>query len=61
MAQFQEGDLVVLKSGSPPMTVTNVEENKGTKTFVSCCFFSKSEQEFNEAKFPESALKKANP
>ncbi len=57
MATFNEGDVVMLKSGGPPMTVdSHIEEG------VRCVWFDKSERKtsiFNEntlEKFEENAV-----
>lgn len=39
--QFKPGDVVVLKSGGPSMTVESIEEDGG----VSCCWFDEHGKE----------------
>lgn len=57
--QFQLGDVVQLKSGGPPMTVTYVNE----KGRVSCAWFNRVEGgiawEPKHETFPPEALKKS--
>ena len=49
---FQIGDIVQLKSGGPPMTVTSSEGKS-----VSCTWFDKNQQRHDEGAFPPGALK----
>jgi uncharacterized protein YodC (DUF2158 family) len=50
---FQVGNVVVLKSGGPDMTVTRVENENGT-IFVFCTWFLNNKNE--KGHFPPDAL-----
>lgn len=51
MSDIKEGDVVQLKSGSPAMTVINIDNEE-----VQCAWFVKGKQE--NGKFPISAIEK---
>ena len=52
--EFQEGDVVQLKSGSPPMTVSHVHTND-----VVCEWFHTGKKEFVSKRLAPHVLKKA--
>ena len=54
--EIQKGDMVVLKSGGPTMTVNTVEDLYGTQT--AWCDWFDGKKPCN-ATFPVSSLKKA--
>jgi uncharacterized protein YodC (DUF2158 family) len=57
--QFQIGDVVQLKSGGQPMTVTCFASNTGGQQVVSCSWFDGTTARADA--FPPDALKIANP
>lgn len=55
MAKFKVGDVVVLKSGSPSMTVIEINKPaKGNLVFVKTVWFEGSTQHYKS--FPEDTL-----
>ena len=52
MANFKEGDVVVLKSGGPPMTVKSIQGNR-----VICVWWDEKTNDFKEREFEEYLLK----
>lgn len=59
MAQFKVGDIVVLKSGGPKMTVTKATGILADKSEVQCSWFAGAKQEHGT--FPIAALETAVP
>ena len=53
---FSVGDVVELKSGSPKMTVTHIDNSEGP-VYVWCRWFS-AENKVNAQQFPPAALQK---
>lgn len=51
MAIFQDGDVVILKSGDPAMTVTGIDGLQ-----IMCTWFPSEESMPETAVFPEAAL-----
>ncbi len=49
---FKVGDTVILKSGSLPMTVTEIQNT----AYVMCTWYLPSTQSFSVKSFPTSAL-----
>lgn len=58
MALFKDGDVVVLKSGGPPMTVSSVKE-EGRNTIYFCVWFKGASKEY--AQFVEHTLQLYTP
>ena len=54
MAKFKSGDIVELKSSSPPMTVNNTFEHSDGRISYDCTWFAGSKH--NTARFSEAAL-----
>ncbi|MDX2001428.1 MAG: hypothetical protein SFW35_03295 [Chitinophagales bacterium] len=54
MENFKVGDMVVLKSGSPPMTVLNVPNN--SSDCLTCVFYKDIDGSFHPEKFPAGVL-----
>lgn len=65
MPQFEKGDVVVLKSGGPKMTVTEMGDYSpmGSKDGIKCVWFEKIKgvQQQQEAVFDAAVLKKHEP
>ena len=56
MSQFQEGDVVYLKSGGPAMTITELSE-----VHESFCEWFDKNQELQNGSFKNTTLTKDNP
>jgi uncharacterized protein YodC (DUF2158 family) len=52
---FKVGDTVRLKSGSPLMTVVNVQPDDASELNVACAWFS-GDEDPHKGEFPEAAL-----
>lgn len=53
MANFKKGDIVILKSGGPPMTVKSLQEKK-----VICVWWDEQINDYKEREFDEDLLEK---
>jgi uncharacterized protein YodC (DUF2158 family) len=54
---FQIGDIVQLKSGSPLMTVDNIDVGQGPHVMISCVWFENAERK--EGQFKADTLEAA--
>lgn len=56
MSNFKVGDIVILKSGGPKMTVETIQDEE----FIVCIWFNEK-QETHQKKFHQDLLKKYTP
>ena len=56
MANFKKGDVVILKSGGPKMTVKSIQENK-----IICVWWDEKTNDYKEREFEEDLLEKYEP
>ncbi|MCK4082098.1 MULTISPECIES: YodC family protein [Acinetobacter] len=56
MSDFEEGDVVYLKSGGPKMTITEIRD-----VWNSCCEWFVQHDELKRGSFKNSTLTKINP
>ena len=59
MPKFQQGDVVLLKSGGPKMTIMDIKEEDGSFSYV-CLWFVDHQNQKKET-YPEAVLKKFVP
>jgi len=60
---FKVGDVVVLKSGGPKMTIEKIEQSNSNNTDVKCVWFNHlqgGDEQLKDGKFVSDTLKSLN-
>ncbi len=56
--EIKVGDVVVLKSGGPRMTVRSVEPKNGHPTTIHCMWYCESKADFHKESFQDPGMLK---
>lgn len=57
--KFKIGDIVRLKTKSPQMTITEIQEDKDGNTLYQCTWYSIDSKNFHKELFPANAIDKS--